>query len=362
MGILRLISITVVVIVAAAGGGYYMLPPTASATKTFTVARPAETVFVYLASTPPGAPIAKGVTQTEVASAAKNIVVANVAFAGGTTGTATYTISPQGDGTEVALKIDQPLGPNPVGRIRALVDGKVKPLVEAAATTITTQIGHIKATSFSGLRYSVVELLAQPFFYIENCTTNKSGDITSIINQAVQVIPPLMRANRLEQVGPLTAVEPRVMQGQYCYQVGYRYTGAKPHALLVGKFGDSPAGTALHVTYTGTEDKVLPEVYDRIDALLAATHLDDPTRTDDDWLTFEVYNDDPTQAGGSHNREIYYVVPPGVDLSRLTAIAPPTAAPPAEATAPTPTPETPTKTPAAASASASATPATATTQ
>jgi hypothetical protein len=353
--VLRAILITLVVLAAVAAGGYFVLPPRASVTKTFTVARPAQTVFTFLASAPAGARIAKGVTQLAITSAANNVVAADIAFEDGTKGTASYTISPHGEDTQVVLKMDHPLSASPIERIQALTGGNVKALVERAAVTITAQIGSIKTASFAGLRYSVVVLLAKPFFYIENCTSKESHDITAIINQAVQAIPPLLKANRLQQDGPLMAIEPHVVQGQYCYQVGYRYIGAKPNALLVGRFGDSPAGTALHMAYKGTEDKVVSEVYDRMDTLLAATHLDDPTRTDDDWMTFEVYNDDPTQPGGSRDRDIYYVVPSGVDLSRLTALVPPTATP-AEAAAPTP--ETPARTPPPAAPAAPTSPET----
>lgn len=350
--VLRVLRIIVIVVVILGAGGvatYFALPPRASASKTFTVARPSQTVFTFLASTPANTQIAKGVTQPEVDSAANNVVTATVTYADGAKGTATYTVAPQGENTQVTLKMDHPLGAKPMERIQAITGGNVKALVDAAATTITTQLGSIKTTDFAGLKYSVVQLLSEPFFYIENCTSKESRDITSVINQAVQAIPQLMKANHLKQDGPLIAVEPKVVQGQYCYQVGYRYVGAKPNALLVGKFGDSPAGTALQVTYTGTEDQVVPEVYDRMDTLLAATRLDDPTRTDDDWPTFEAYNDDPSQPGGSRNRTIYYVVPPGVDISRLTTLVPP------EGAAGAPAPATDAAAPAAAASSASAT-------
>lgn len=331
--VLRALLIILVIAAVAAVGAYFALPPRASAARTFTVARPAETVFAFLASAPAGAQLARGVTQPQITSAAGHVVVAEIAFADGTKGTATYTISPHGDSTQVTLQMDHPLGPSPLERIQAVTGGSVRGLVDTVATTLATQIGYLKPADFGSLHYSVVQLLAEPFFYIENCTTKESHDITAIIDQAVQTIPHLLKANHLKQNGPLLAVEPRVVQGQYCYQVGYRYIGAKPNALLVGKFGESPAGTALQVSYTGTEDKVVPEVYDRMDTLLAATRLDDPTRTDDDWLTFEVYNDDPTQPGGSHSRTIYYVVPPGTDLTRLTTLVPPA---PAETTPPAP--------------------------
>ena len=81
------------------------------------------------------------------------------------------------------------------------------------------------------------------------------------------------------------------------------------------------------------------------------TKFDDPATTEDDWTTYEVYHDDATQAGGSRNREIFYVVQG--DISALNAIHGPSAAapvPPAQpaaapadgaAPAATPAPATP---------------------
>ena len=86
-----------------------------------------------------------------------------------------------------------------------------------------------------------------------------------------------------------------------------------------------------------------------MDALLGAARLDNPGTTEDDWTTFEVYNDDPMQAGGSRNREIYYVVQG--DIAALNAIHPasaaaapeaaPAAAEPAATTTPAPATATP---------------------
>ena len=152
--------------------------------------------------------------------------------------------------------------------------------------------------------------------------------------------------------GDLMAVEPRVVSNQYCYQVGYPYAGREPRstALLVGAAGQTPAGQALRVVYTGTEADVIAQVYDPMDALLAAAHLDDPATREDDWVTYEVYHDDATQAGGSRNREIFYVAQG--DISSLTRIAPPTDvavpanAPPAAPATTTDAPATTTPAPA----------------
>jgi hypothetical protein len=94
---------------------------------------------------------------------------------------------------------------------------------------------------------------------------------------------------------------------------------------------------------------VVAQVYDPMDALLAAAHLDNPATREDDWVTYEVYHDDATQAGGSRNREIFYVVQG--DISALARIQAPVdaAAVPAEAPA-APAETAPAATPAPATA------------
>lgn len=357
-GVVRTILIVLGVVVVGAGAGYFLVPPVASRTETVTIERPAETVFARLSSTPAGSAIAEGVTLAEITSAEDNVVRGNVSYAEGATGRVTYTVTPEGEGAKVQVRLEQDLGPNPLNRVQALTGGEVGPLLTAAAASLTTDLNALPNATFAGLAYTIEQVEAQPFFFVENCSDSDAESITSIITQAVGAIPPVMRANGLQVNGKLMAVEPRVVQGQYCYQVGYPYRGRQPRALLIGKTGQTPGGTVLHMVYTGTEENVLAEVYNRMDALLAAAHLDNPATSDDDWATYEVYNDDPTQAGGSRNREIYYVSQG--DLSALTRIAPPTpeaaapAAAPAEATAPAvPAAETP-ATPATAPAPATA--------
>jgi hypothetical protein len=346
----RILLIVVVLVAIAAGVVFFVLPPTASRTETFTVERPAASVFARLASTPAGTEIAEGVTQNEVTSAENNVVQANVAYADGASGRAIYTVSPAENGASVQLKLERDLGANPLNRIGAITGAGVGPLADAAAAAITADLGTLPTATFEGLAYEVVEIAAQPFFYVQNCSPSDAEAVTSIISQAVNTIPSLMRQNRLEPVGPLMAVEPRVVDGQYCFQVGYPYRGRAPRAALTGTAGQSPGGTMLRMVYAGSEDNVIAEVYDRMDALLAAARLDDPGTTQDDWTTYEVYNDDPTQAGGSRNREIFYVT--SGDISALTAIAPPHA--PAEIAAPEAQPADAAAAPAAAPANGAA--------
>lgn len=358
----RIILILVVLVLVAAGAGYFLTPPVAARSQTIEIERPAATVLARLATTPVGSNLADGVTVAEAASVQGEVVTVPVSYADGATGRVVYTVTPAGEGSRVVVKLEQDLGPNPLARINAITGGPVAPLIEAATATVNTDLTALPNASFEGLQYSVVQLEARPFFYVENCSDSSAESITSIISQAVAAIPPVMRTNNLTVNGQLMAVEPRVVQGQYCYQVGYPYSGRQPRALLIGKTGQTPSGQALRIVYTGTEENVLNEVYNRMDALLAAAHVDDPATTEDDWTTFEVYHDDPMQPGGSRNREIFYVATG--DIAAVTNLLAPTqAAPivqvstPAEApAADAPAPEAPAAPEAETPAPAPATP------
>lgn len=344
----RIVIIVVVLLVAGLGTSFFLLPNTASRTETITLERPAATVFARLASTPPNTTLAEGVTITQVRSAEDNTVVADVAYADGGVGQVTYTVAEQGEGSTVQMRLERNLGDNPLARFTAIGGGPVSPVIEAATATVSADLEALPAAAFTGLAYSVVQVESRPFFYVQNCTPSDPDSITSIISDAVAGIPPIMRQRGLTQSGPLMAVEPRVVPGQYCFQVGYPFTGRAPASVLIGQIGQTPGGTLLRVVYTGTEADVLNQVYNPMDALLAAAHLDNPATPEDDWVTFEVYHDDPLQAGGSRNREIFYVVQG--DISRLTAILAPSAAAPAQpAEAPAAAPAaTPTPAPAPA--------------
>lgn len=357
----RIVAIVLVVVLIAAAAGYFLVPPRASRTETVTIERPVQTVLARLASAPVGTAIAEGVTIAEAASTDGDTITAPVAFADGATGRVVYTVTPEGEGAKVRIRLEQDLGPNPLNRIQALTGGEVGPLIAAAATAATADLNALPNASFEGLAYEVLQIEGKPFFFVQNCSDSSAESITSIVGQAVEAIPPVMRRNGLQATGPLMAVEPRVVSGQYCFQVGYPYSGRQPRALLIGQTGTTPAGTVLRMVYAGTEEGVLNDVYNRMDALLAAAHLDDPATPEDDWTTYEIYLDDATQEGGSRNREVYYVAQG--DLSALTRIAPPTT-PAAAATTETPAAATTEAAPAtteAAPATTEAAPATTTT-
>lgn len=328
-GVGRTIGIVVVIILVAVGGFYFFGPKTASRSQTLEIPRPAAVVLARLASTPVGSTVVPGVTVSEAATTTGDTVTAPVAFANGATGQVTYRVTQQGEGSSVNVKLEQNLGANPLDRIDALTGGDVSPLIATAASAVEADLTALPNATFTGLVYDVAEVTARPFFFAQSCVQNEPDSITNLVSDAVVAITPLMRQRGLTQAGPLMAVEPRVVNDQYCFQIGYPYSGRAPGQVLGNLFqsGQTPSGRVLHVHYTGSEADVVPQVYDRLDALLGAARLDNPATREDDWVTYEVYNDDPTQSGGSRNREIYYVVPANVDLAPVQALLAPGAAP-----------------------------------
>lgn len=335
--VVRILMIVVVIALVAVGAAFFVLPSQATRTETFTIERPASSVFARLASTPPGTTLAEGVTQNEITSAANNIVVANVAYSEGVTGTATYTVSEEGEGARVELALAKDLGPNPLNRFGAITGAGVGPLAGAAAASITTDLTALPTASFVGLDYSIQTVEARPFFYNQRCSPQDAAAIKEVVAASLLALRPIMARHNLRQAGEPVAVETSWDEAanQYCFQIGYPFTGTPPRVLAIGDVGTTPAGQAIRVAYTGTEEDVIP-TYDRMEALIAAARLTQGR-------SFEIYHDDPTAtAAGSVNREIFYLVEG--DTARLAQLVPPAAPAPAALpadTSATPAPEQP---------------------
>lgn len=350
----RILGILLVIVLVAVGAAFFLLPNQATRTETFTVERPASSVFARLASTPAGTVIAEGVTLASITSAENNVVHGYVTFADGGTGDVTYTVAEEGEGASVQLALAKDLGSNPLNRFGAITGAGVGPLAEAAATTVTADLTALPAASFVGLAYTIETVEARPFFYVQNCSPQDAAAIKEVVAQSLLALRPIMARHNLREAGPPVAVETSwdEANNQYCFQIGLPYTGTPPRVLAVGAAGQTPAGQAIRVAYTGTEEDVIP-TYDRMEALIAAARLTQGR-------SFEIYNDDATQVQGSVNREIYYLVEG--DTARLAQLAPPAAAPaaatPAEAPAAAPTAEQPAtpEAPASAPTPAPATP------
>ncbi len=332
-GFIRTVLIVLAVLVIGAGAGYFLLPSKASKADTFTVERPANVVFGYLANTPPGAEIASGITQKAVTSAENNKVVAQIAFADGTEGLATYVVTPAGDNkSTVAVTLERPVGPNPIERVQALTGGEVAPLVEAAATSVQAGLDGLPKANPSNLAYEIVQLEAKPFVYADGCSPIAPAEIKSAVAQSLVAVRAVIDRLGAKPVGSPIAVETSWDEKKpdgYCFQIGYAVETMPAQRVYGGpKKGETPAGAAIKVHYKGAEENIIP-TYDQMEALVLSARLELGK-------SMEVYLDDATGDAGSADREIYYLVTG--DTSALARIAPP-AQPAAAAPAAAPAPE-----------------------
>jgi effector-binding domain-containing protein len=219
------------------------------------------------------------------------------------------------------VTLEKPLGGSPMDRLGGITGAPVAPILDSAATQLKSDAATLKPEPFTGLSYEIVQLSPKPFLYIEGQVPQDPAAIEEAVAQSLLIVNPIMARNGLKAAGAPIAVETAWKDGQYAFQAGLPYEGTKPRILIGVKAGETPSGQAIKVVYQGSEDQILP-TYDKMEALIAAGRL---TQGE----SFEVYNDDPTQKGGSVNREIYYLVTG--DTSQLAKIAPPAAPAPAAA-------------------------------
>lgn len=353
MALLRNLAIGAVALAGAGvGGSYVVLPGKVQKEQTITIDRPLATVFALLASAPEQVTVADGLTQTVTALDLRKTVEASIDF-GGKHGKVSYALTPAAAATTVKITVTQDLGFNPVERGQGMSGAQLEPVVAAIATWADSEAKKVNSTAdFSDLVYEIASLPARPFLYLEGSTTKGAGQIADGARQATAILKTVFASNNLQLSNPI-AVETAWTGDTYGFNFGIPYTGQRPAVLIGVKAGETPSGTAIKVSYVGAEDQIVPAVYDKIDALIGATRLTEGTN-------FEEFLDDPSQAGGSRNRFVYYIVTGNTEA--LARIAPTATAPAQPAAVPAPgvaaTPSTVTPAPATTPAApAAATPA-----
>ncbi len=343
-GVVRILLIVVAVLAVLAGASFFALPSKASKVETVEIQRPAASVIARLSTLPAGAPVAEGVTQT-VTETSENQIIATLAFADGGQGRAVYTVTPNGENaSNVEVRIESPLGANPIDRIQGLTGAPAAPYLEAALATISADLNALPEGAFTGLVYEVVQVEARPFLFIEATVPQDAAAIKEAVAQSLVLVNPIMRRYNLTPSGPPIAVETAWENGQYSFQAGVPFTGETPRVLVGVRAGQTPAGAAIRVRFDGPEENVLP-IYTQMEAMIAAARLEQGR-------SFEVYYDDPTQVGGSASRDIFYLV--NGDLARLAQLAPSAGVPAPREPAPAATVAAAAPAPAAAEAAAPA--------
>src|SRR5690349_2228970 len=328
-GIGRILIILVVVIAAGFGISLLVLPSTAAKSQAFDVAMAPQSVIARLSTAPANTVLGAGVTQSGRASVANNVITTPIAFADGGTGKATYTVTPKNGGAHVDARIERDLGFNPITRFQGRDGGPVQAAAAVFFPAVTNDLTHpsdggrtIDGVTSQGLRYEIVNVAAQQFAYNEYCSPQQPSEIKEAVRQSLVAVRAFMGSHSLAANGPPIAVETGWSETthQYCFQIGVPFTGAPPRNIYVAgvKVGPTPAGQAMRVHYTGTEENVIP-VYDQMENAMWSAHV-----TID--KSYEVYYDDPLQPAGSQNRDIYYLFTG--DAATLQRVAPSAGAPP----------------------------------
>ncbi len=345
MALLRNLAIGAVALAGAGGGAYFVATPSkVEKDVTFTVDRPLTTVYARLASTPGESAVVDGVTQTVTALDPRKSIESDVTFLTNKKADVTYTLTSEGANTSVKIFVRHDLGLNPAERLGKERNDQVATILASLQTWVAAEAAQTKTADFSDLTYEIVTRTAQPYLYLEGSTTKGPGQIGEGARQATALLKTVFLSNNLAMTNPI-AIETAWTGDTYGFNFGMPYTGQRPPVLIGVKAGETPAGQAIKVSYTGSEDTIITAVYDKIDSLIAATRLTEGTN-------FEVYLDDPTQVGGSRNREIYYIV--SGDTEKVTTYAPPAPAGTAPVPAPAVEPSTVTPTPAPGAAPAPA--------
>lgn len=346
MSLVRNLAIGAVALAGAGGGAYYVATPSKVEKEvTFTVDRPLATVYARLASTPGESPVVDGVTQTVTALDTRKTVESDVTFLTNKRADVTYTLTGEGANTSVKIFVRHDLGLSPAERLGKERNDQIATILASLQNWVSAEAAQTKTADFTDLTYEIVTRTAQPYLYLEGSTTKGAGQITDGARQATAILKTVFASNNLALTNPI-AVETAWTGDTYGFNFGMPYSGQRPAVLIGVKAGETPAGQAIKVHYTGSEDTIVQAVYDKIDALIAATRLTEGPN-------FEIYLDDPTQPGGSRNREVYYIVTG--DTEKVTTYAPP--APAGTAPVPAPTVEPSTVTPAPAAPAATPAPA-----
>ena len=350
-GIGRILAIVAGVAVVGGGGGYFALPSTAAKTQSFQVAHSQQSVLTHFASTPANTVVAEGITVTHVGAPNGNNVVADLRYADGVGGRVTYTVTPDGEGSKVEAKLERNLGLNPMDKINGMNNAPVEPVAAVFFPALNADLSNpsLEGKSYEGLSYEVVQVAARPFLFNANCSPTDPKEIREAVAQSLAVLQPVMHRYNLTADGPPIAVETEwdtpEHRGQYCFQIGYAFTGTAPRLYAGGQVGQTPAGTAMRVHYSGAEENVLP-TYDKMELAIWAAHLTQGR-------SFEVYYDNAEQSGGAVNRDIYYLITG--DTASLTTHVPSAGPVPAPGAPAAPAAATDTTAPAATTTTATTT-------
>ncbi len=297
--VVRILLGLVALAIAAGAAGFLLLPKSVSVERTAVIERPAHSVAAWLAATPPEHVFTEGVTESVQKITAERID--SDLNLGKGRASLVYTLTPSPAGVSVKMTATRQFGGDLLARLDA-ASGKdgLGAKVDAGFTALTGELNALPTFDFSGLQYTVEDVAARPYIFLEASTKQAAENIKNAMRQSLPLVRTAIETNKLTVAGPPIAVETNWADGRYEFRAGLPYSGEAPELFGV-KAGQTPSGRAIKVVYMGPEENVIP-TYDQIESLIKASRLER------EGPSFEIYLDDPTQESGSVKREIYHLI------------------------------------------------------
>jgi hypothetical protein len=181
--------------------------------------------------------------------------------------------------------------------------------MDSGLRRLKTLVEQLPNVDFEHLNPEFVSVDPHPYVYSSITTSNQNGDeVDRALNDGLAQVSQYMTQYQLTRDGPQIRVttdwEPATHR--MSFRVGYPYSGATPLTVVGVQFGQTPSGSALHVSYRGPRSGVI-SIYAQIYAYLQAHRI----ARREDGLPWEVVRDPGTPDGVTpEDIEIYIPLAP----------------------------------------------------
>jgi effector-binding domain-containing protein len=168
--------------------------------------------------------------------------------------------------------------------------------------TLSEQLPNV---DFEGLAPDQVQVAAQPYVYVPvTASYEDEGQVDAALNSALAQVDTFMTDNNLVRTGAQIRVttEWDGAQQRMSFRVGYPFSGPTPLTVVGVQIGETPSGSAMHVTHEGART-AMRSTYERLYAYLQAHRT--PIRAEG--LPWEVVLDEGAPDGSRPMRAEIFV-------------------------------------------------------
>ena len=201
--------------------------------------------------------------------------------------TATYLLTPEGDGTKLVWRYDSHFKGHIVGRyFGLLLDSMLGPDYEKGLASLKTLVEALPKADFSGLELTVVETTALPILYVSD--SGSAAESGAKLGAAYGLVMGLMQANGLKESAMPLAITRKFDEQTKFWEFDAAIAVDKPDfappADSPVKAGKTYAGWAIRATHTGPYEAMEP-TYEKLLAFKAAAGFDDNGNSWEHYIT-----------------------------------------------------------------------------